>query len=720
MREEPSAELFRTRIHPRLYFGPDDIAALRERAQTGRPARILAEILRRCEQYGDPKSESYIDLEADRDSLFQNWGRGSTGGVPLCGAAHCLSFAYALTGDRDYASRAIAVIRKAVGPGTPPRCAEGGPTDASTLEGELPIAYDLVYDQMSDADRRNVEGFLRQTMVEPYRRQTVHKPGPIFGIGINIFLHQFHLYTRTLFALYDPDQDKGALEEVASLMRRSFHVGMDDGGVIGEGPSYGWGDLEWLSFAAQFLRRAGVADFWREEPRFAEMARHWVHLVLPGGRGQNTPGDAWRFAGGRPPIALLLHARRLHDPALVWAWEKMGGRGSVPGFGTAPEYFTMHLGPAAIWEGDDLVASTPDAAGYPASRLSGHYGVVTARSGWSDDDLYFSILGAGRTAGCFIHQHKDAGHFCLFALNEAFSIDSGYGDGDAIYHSVMLPEGQEPQPFVTAEWTGGRVLRFAAGRHADFCTIDAQAHWLCQYAYRHALVVKAPGADPYVVISDNANFRSAYSFYHWLVNSEPGNRIETDPAQERATIHGQVHRLECAWAYPAANEYPTRHILELAADEIDSKRIPRDDGDVDYRLGLCTSRRRLRGFSRWGAGIRPRLVATLSGYNGALLSVLVPRRRESPPISVARLSGPHHYGLVIDHGDVVDTVVTNPFDRVLSLGGMEGEATVAVARRSRDGTLLWWVAADAYALSIDGKDVLPRQGVPATLRESPR
>jgi hypothetical protein len=229
--------------------------------------------------------------------------------------------------------------------------------------------------------------------------------------------------------------------------------------------------------------------------------------------------------------------------------------------------------------------------------------------------------------------------------------------------------------------------------------------------------VKAPGACPYVVLSDNVNFRSAYSVFHWLVNSEPGNRIELDPEQERATIHGQVHRLECAWAYPGGNEYPTRHILELEADEIDSKRIPRDDGDVDYRLGLCTSRRRERGFSRWGAGRRPRLKAVLSGFNGALLSVLVPRRHGSPPVRVSRLFGPRHYGLRVDHGEVTDTIVTSPFDRRTALGGIEGEATLAVARRSPDGSLLWWAAADAYALSVDGQPVFPRRGTPEVLRE---
>jgi hypothetical protein len=107
----------------------------------------------------------------------------------------------------------------------------------------------------------------------------------------------------------------------------------------------------------------------------------------------------------------------------------------------------------------------------------------------------------------------------------------------------------------------------------------------------------------------------------------------------------------------------------------------------------------------------------LSGYNGALLSVLVPRISQSPPVKVTRLSGPRHYGLRVDHGGVIDTIVASPFDRGITLGGLEGEATLAVARCSPDGSLLWWAAADAYALSVDGRAVFPRQGNPVVLRE---
>jgi hypothetical protein len=230
------------------------------------------------------------------------------------------------------------------------------------------------------------------------------------------------------------------------------------------------------------------------------------------------------------------------------------------------------------------------------------------------------------------------------------------------------------------------------------------------------MLVKAPGAPPYVVLLDDFNYRADYYHYLWLMNSEPGNRIELDQANIRATVYGREHRLEIGWSLPGPADYPLQHRLDLSHDKIDSFPLGHRKHDVNYFLGK-PSIARPEGGGRWGAGVRPRLKAMLWGYNGQLLTVLVPRRKGDSSAVIQRIVAPAHFGLTLRIGKVTDTIVASPIDRRIAIGGIEGEATLAAARRNAKGELLWWAAADAYALSIDGQVLLPRHGEPSALCE---
>lgn len=700
-----AASLFADHVHPRILFGPADIPALRRKVKGGMPRRALDELLRRCGQFLDPAHPKYVDVEA--------WGDKPVPGMPLEAPLRSLAFAWAFTGEARWRDRAIAMLRRAARNGIGQRWSH-----SPIPQSAVPLAYDILYDQLPEDDRGRVAALIRAE-VEAFRARYLGAPARyVWGLGVNTTLAAMWCYAYWLAAAYDPAVDAAALREYADLMRRSLHRGIDQGGMIGEGPNYGLHDAMRWTVPAEILRRAGVADFWTEEPRLLAMLRHWAYLILPG-RGEVNPiADAVRGYGSWPLFSHLLGARRTGDPVLQWIWNTLGGRGTAAhgglvsggrtaGGGAAPECFIDELELPILWDDEQAPALDPGQAGWPASWSSGDFAVNVMRSGWDDEALHFSLLGSGRTPGCMIHQHTDGGHFTLFALGEAFSIDTGYGDDAGRHHSVMMPSGAEP-PTSPAHhdhaFFGGRTEAFASGRAADYCRVSAAWQWGCYWYYRHALVVRAPGTDPYVVLLDNVNPRNDYRHYEWLVNSEPGNRIETDQEGVRAAVHGKRNRLEIAWSYPPAGEYPVPHRMELAWDEIDS--CPLDHVRVGLRLGI---------------GKRPRLRATLWGYNGQLLSALMPRRAEAPAAETERIGGPLQFGLIIRHPDrgVVDTVVASPVDRRLSLAGMDGEATLAIVRRDAGGRLLWAAAADAFAFSADGRAVLPRRGEPVDVHELP-
>ena len=686
MNSTASSALFVNDTHPRLFLGPDDIPSLRAKVLGGVPARALAEILRRCERYTAPGSTDYIDPTLSKDELLEGFGGGVFNGTS--DALHCLSYAHVFTGEEQWADRAIAILLAMARPG------EAHPNIChSTLGGQITIAFDLLFNTMSEADRQTVHAFLREHVVAHYRKERLDNPRDhTWDLGGNTMWRNLEKYTLALAATFQPPEDRDEVARVEAMLRAGLHLGLDEGGAIYEGPGYGWRDAEWLTFMAEVLLRMGVADLWHEEPRFAGLFRHWVHLVLPGTRGQNAVCDAHRHHNGRPPLGLLLAARRMNEPVFQWAWERLGGRDSVDGIDRpAPECFPMHLGQTVLWEDDRAEALSPAEAGWPASRNSGAFGFMTMRSGWSDDDLHFSLHASGHTPGCYIHQHVDAGHFCLFAFGEAFSVDSGYGDQLGRYHSVMMPGGKEP-PHAPESFGhmffGGRPHAFAAGRGADYGCVDVGEQWECHSAFRHALLIKAPGATPYVVLLDSFNKGPDFILYRWMLNSEPGNRVEIDSASERASICGREHHLDLAWAYPGPEEYEEPHQLKLAADEIDSHVWAASDA---------------------GLGRRPRLKANLYGYNGQLLTALVPRRGEESPVRIDRLVSPNQLGFVIHHGDVTDTIVASPYLRLLDLGSISGEARMVCVRRSPDGEVLWWAAADANLVTMSGRSLLPRQ-----------
>ena len=210
------------------------------------------------------------------------------------------------------------------------------------------------------------------------------------------------------------------------------------------------------------------------------------------------------------------------------------------------------------------------------------------------------------------------------------------------------------------------------------------------------MLVKKHHAGPYVILLDSFNGGPQFALYRWQLNSQPGNRIEIDAEAERAAIHGPQHRLEIAWAYPGPGEYDLPHQMKLSTDEIDSH-----VWEVESA----------------GIGVRPRLKANLYGHNGQLLTALVPRRGDQPDLEIERSVAPNQLGLVLQFGEVTDTVVASPFLRLLDLNGIWGEARLAVVRRDGHGRTLWWAAADVNALEVDGEVVVPRQDEPAALRE---
>ena len=685
--------------HPRLFFSPAEDAAIRKRTTSGVGKLAFDQLLRNCEAYLDPCHPDHLDTGGDRRAFFGTGNWTSASGPKLCD----LAFAAYVTGEIRWLDKVVRAIESVMADGPPAEISVGfairagnrDPICVASLNGFLPFALDILHERLPEATRLACESFLRNEIVAHCRTYMADGAQSYRGgLGVNPFWHEWHTYAWTLGAIYDPTRadDREAMEEAVSILRRAIHMGVDDAGVIGEGPNYGQHDAYRWATTALLIRNLGLADFWREEPRFVRMLEHWVDILLPGrmqvaNRCDTPPGlhHVW---------PLMIHAHVSGNPAVRDVCRQFVAHQLGPN-GSAADALAEPLAWYPVFLDEEAYAQPPAEAGWPKAKAPAAFGVSIMRTGWEADDTFVSLLSSGRYKGTYIHQHVDAGHFTYYALGEAFSIETGYGDQRGRHHAVMMPRGEEPPHGPEAfghMWFGGHNHAFASGSHCDYACVDIAAQWDCFWYYRHALFVRAPGADPYLVILDDCNYRAEWERYDWLLNTAPGNTISLDPDSLSACIHGRKHRLELAWSLPDEGDYPEPHTLELAQDVIGS----------DYRLGI---------------GERPRLRAALHGHNGLLLTSLVPRRNGHPPVAAERMSGRLQFGMVLDFGDVRDTLVAAPVDRVFDMAGSSGEATLSLVRRNGDGDVTYSAAADGCALSADGVAHIPRQGSPAPLLE---
>jgi hypothetical protein len=704
--------------HPRLFWSESELPALRAKAAHPAMAAFRAKVLARCEQYVDPAHAAFIDNSLNRT----DW----VGMAPNCGhnwqKLPDLILAALLTDDKRWFGTLASTLRVLTQDDSPIKAyfwahAPGVQADAllggvqrclSSQCGMIPLMLDLLWHRLSEADRKAACDFLSRDIVEPFLEYMLNAAKDAgFGqnLGVNLGWWEFYSWVWSLAVMYDPrnERHRRGMDAAIRRIRLGMHLGADEAGVIGEGPGYGSIEMFGWWTAAEVLRRMGLCDLWESDERFLQIMKSRLYYQLPGRHGTLDHGDTDRLNGWylNGLLVMLLHSRRTGDPAFQASWVRMMDASSE---GVKPNHLAP-LGPLGywLWYDPQPMDVRLDLREWPLAPKAGQFGLHFVRSGWRDDDLYFAFFTAGRHFGSYIHQHSDAGHFALAALGELFCAGRGYGHTPARYHNVLCINGREPPNAPDApngeSWRGGYTLAAAHGKQTHAIAADLAWQWHAVWYRRHAMVVRLPGTEPYVLILDHCNNDNDWSFYDWQFQVQPGNRTELLPAETRATVHGTKHRLELAWATYGAGEYAKPQELALLVDR--RRHIYANDSSNPHHAQTpydC-------------------LIARLSGYCGVLLTALLPRRDTQPPVRLERLYAPRQVGLVVDHGDCRDTIVAAPQIRHISLGDIDAEAGLVVVRRDPAGRLLAASAADCFSIRVDDRELLPPRGRSETLFE---
>ncbi|HRI89889.1 MAG TPA: heparinase II/III family protein, partial [Candidatus Hydrogenedentes bacterium] len=322
-----------------------------------------------------------------------------------------------------------------------------------------------------------------------------------------------------------PDASAAWLKNCTEELTRWFGLAFDAQGAYCEGTSYTEYGLRNAVLFMHALKSNGGPDLF-QHPHLRMVPQFFALSLLPGEKVFDARNDAY-YKGLSDPLWLRI-AEGQQSGLARWLWDTCGTRGS---------WWEV------VWH-TNVSPVSPDASGLPQVRHFEGRGLVIARTGWTANDLMFSI-----EAGPFhrkIHNQADKGAFTLYGYGQRWAIDSGYGNTQAIdgaaqtvAHNAVLIDGKGQALSGAGLGTDGSILAFEDSTHRTYVHADAtsayqvnsdgQAGIALRHAHRHVLWVKAlDGREPYCVLFDDIDVDDAEHDFVWQMHTSERMRIDAD------------------------------------------------------------------------------------------------------------------------------------------------------------------------------------------------
>jgi len=705
-------KLYRDGIHPRVLLGPDDLAALRVRVRSGLGRRLLVGLRR--------KVRPLVGRTLECDSLpemIANWCvTWNQPGTNVMFGLHDMAMVAALDGDAEALEavrRVLGVLPEAerIGRGGRYRMGFGMPL-------MLPLAYDLACNDLTGPERRRFVRWAAARSVRANLKQL--RPSFYKSAGQNIAMHGMMLASLSLLSIAGDDGAgdlSGPRRELASMFEAAVRTASGPDGYPEEDVGYGTAVVPMLYEVAEALCRAGAFDAFAQCPRLLRFGRAMLHFLQPWGGHLSNTGDHGDEMQRREFILPRL-ASRTGDPTLLWLMGRLSfSRGSVAPKLKMPDFdreatfsgrLHMPINAKALLVLDDLARpvhpgrATPPV---PTAFRERSRGIVSFRSGWGADETLLIFDGSQRRPGTAGHYHASCGHFSLSALGEYFAIDSGRYCNDQDQHNVMLVSGRSGRDVDPGQWVQamhhGRLTDYLPGEFCDAASVDSSHQHNCYWAYRTVGLVKGSGAPAYAWTVDDVNENNDFGRYWWALNTSPENTIRT--AKTKATITGWRHgnHLDVHFALPGPKRYPRPHTLTLGQD-VHTHSSPNYIKNTAERAAEFD---RPSDMVHGPAYVRPRLLAKMTGYNGRLMGVLIPRRRGERAARVRQVpSLDATLAVRVTFEKVQDTLIWSFQHEMLEADGVVARGQWVVVRRSRrTGRVLNWQLGHGTSLVVDGK-----------------
>ncbi|WP_276482790.1 heparinase II/III domain-containing protein [Paraflavitalea pollutisoli] len=328
-----------------------------------------------------------------------------------------LSYAYRLTGNQAYATRAEKEMLTIAG------FSDWNPShflDVAEMSMAMAIGYDWLYDQLPDASRATIREAILKKGIEPsldnkYNSwlrvennwNQVCNAGMTYG-AIAIFEDQPVLSRQII---------NRAIESIAKPM-----ADYAPDGAYPEGYGYwGYGTSFNVLFNSAIEKLFNTSFGLSDKPGFLSTAGYLENMTGPSGRPFNY-SDAGNGGGLQP--AMFWFANKRKDPSLLWV-EKKRLQTTPPASHTRDRILPAIM----IWGAGTHIdkAPAPD-----KTMWVGHGKVPVAlmRTSWTDSNaIYVAMKGGSASVN---HAHMDIGSFVMEADGVRWAMDFGMQDYESL------------------------------------------------------------------------------------------------------------------------------------------------------------------------------------------------------------------------------------------------------------------------------------------------
>lgn len=405
--------------HPRLLFGPGDVAALKQKAEAHPDIwKYVLAHARACVKRTVP------DAEEIRSGAHY-WR------IEYIESA---ALAYLVTGEQRYLDAArnwmVAYCAQDTW-GTGWR--ENRDLQAAWYLYHIGLAYDMLYNHLAEADRAAIRKGLAEHAEFIAAEYLAESPKGRVTYGQNhLYIPATGMVAASLAIVDDVPKARRWIDLGYVLMRRSRYA-LGDDGYYYEGTGYWSYALHWHVRYAELMARATGCEM-MNEPTIAESWRFALHTSLPGPPGAFDFGDTGYWGGGKRSN----YDKGMRHAAYLWAVARDLGSREAQTVGKM-------YGPELDYPAASFLWFDPELEPAPLGSIRPHHhfedhDVVFWRSGWDEDatclafrcgppaghaatEKFAEMEDWGLNAG---HTHPDIGAVWLYGARTYLAGDTGY------------------------------------------------------------------------------------------------------------------------------------------------------------------------------------------------------------------------------------------------------------------------------------------------------
>lgn len=348
-------------------------------------------------------------------------------------------------------------------------------------------------------------------------------------------------------------REKEVIDLSLELLEEWFEIGLRSSFGF-DGAHYGGSIITQMLIIAEIMARCGMKDC-RQDVRFKRFADFVIHETVYSRGWINNINDCNLMDASLECMYLagVLHQRS----TALWHWDRFNlanERNSILSI-AHPDYVPndfwqihFHL----LWPDDHFGESLSPAQNvYPLAKHFRDRGLVSMRSGWDPESLHVTLK-SGREEKRN-HQNADQNQVTLYALGEAFVIDSGYvihtnadGRKSEAHNTIQVDDHGQTTKWGFEGASRGRILDFKVGEHFAYGLGDAKEAYAkrgcLNRAERHLQSVWDPRMPNHTVWVDDFDYDGKEHMYTLLIHTAQGNSFSWE--KNLVTIHGLEHVMD--------------------------------------------------------------------------------------------------------------------------------------------------------------------------------